>query len=93
MSNEEKPKKKKLPTAKKREKQNDKKNLQNRSFKAKVRTTLVRLEKSLEQSLPKEEIEKNLTSIYSVMDKGVKKGIFKKNKAARIKSKYAVLTK
>mgnify|MGYP001799341652 CR=1 FL=1 len=86
---EEQPKKPKLSTAEKRDKQNVKKNLQNRSFKAKTKTALVRLEKSLEEKAEASTKAKHLNALYSLMDKGVKKGIFKKNKAARTKAKYA----
>ncbi|MEL7432268.1 MAG: 30S ribosomal protein S20 [Chlamydiota bacterium] len=89
MSNEEQPKKTKLATAKKRDQQNSKKNIQNRSFKAKTRTTVTRFEQALEAKSAVSELQTKLFAIYSMMDKAVKKGIFKKNKAARLKSRYA----
>ena len=80
-------KKTKKPTALKRDIQNTKKRLINKRFKSKVSTALKGMQSSLES---KDGTEKEkLNAIYSLMDKGVKKGLFKKNKAARIKSKFA----
>ena len=83
---EEKPKEKtKCPTAKKRDIQNEKKALQNKSFKSKVKTAI----RSFEQSLSKKEsdsLKEKLNIIYSLVDKGVKKNLFKSNKASRMKS-------
>ena len=94
MSNEgkDKPKKKKCPTAMKRMKQNIKKNLQNRSFKSRVKTSIRAYESAL-LTKDKEKIQSALNSIYSLMDKGVKLGAYKKNKAARTKSHAADLMK
>ncbi len=39
------------------------------------------------QSNDKDQAKVALNSVYSLMDKGVKRGIFKQNKAARIKSR------
>jgi len=85
----EKPKKTKAPTALKRDLQNEKKHLRNRSLKSKVRTALVSLQKGISDKEPKEQLDPKLNKIYSLMDKGVKKGIYKKNKAARVKSNLA----
>ena len=42
----------------------------------------------LEKTFIKKPTDKNLSSIYSILDKMVKKNIIHKNKAARIKSKF-----
>lgn len=82
----EKVKKTKRPTALKRDIQNEKRRLRNKSFKSQVRTTI----RHFEELLPKGEktaIQEKLTEVYSLMDKGVKKGVFKLNKASRTKSR------
>jgi len=84
----EKNKKVKRPTAQKRAIQSEKKRLINRSYKASVHTTVRSFEDALKSGTP-EEIKGNLNSIYSVMDKAVKRGIFKQNKADRSKARLA----
>ncbi len=79
-------KKVKRPTALKRDDQSLRRNLRNRSFKSKV-TTAVRV---FEDSVSKKDtasLKTSLNDVYSLMDKGVKKGIFKANKASRVKSR------
>lgn len=85
---DEKQKKKKLPTAEKRMIQNKKRQLENQIFKSRVRTAIRNFDKSLSEKKAKEEVQGALSTIYKLMDKGVKRGIFKKNKAARYKSKF-----
>lgn len=86
------PKKKKVPTALKRMKQNAKENLRNRSFKSRVRTAIRAFETAL-SAKDKEKMQTALNSVYSLMDKGVKNGVYKKNKAARTKARMSVLQK
>ena len=74
------------PSALKRDLQNQKRRLRNRSHRAQVLTAIRSFESSL---VKKEPAEEKLRTIYSLMDKGVKKGVFKKNKAARTKSRLA----
>lgn len=81
---EEEKKKKRLPTALKRRKQDDKKHLRNKVFKSKIHTARVRFEKEQDP----ETKSGLLSSIFSLVDKAVKRGIFKRNKADRIKSRY-----
>lgn len=85
MSKEEK-KKVKRPTAQKRELRNEKMRLINKSFKSNVRTTMRSFEEALKGG---DQIRKQTTlnEMYSAMDLGVKKGVYKPNKAARIKSR------
>ena len=84
---EKKEQKKKLPTAEKRVLQNEKKRIINKSFKTQTRSVVVRFEETLKKNDP-EEIKKALNEIYSFMDKGVKRGIYKLNKASRTKARY-----
>ncbi len=89
---EETKKKVKRPTAEKRMIQNEKKRLANRMFKSRVRTAIRTFESTL-KSGDKDTADKDLNLIYSLMDKGVKKGIYKKNKAANTKSRFSSLAK
>lgn len=75
------------PTALKRDIQSAKKNLLNRAYKAKVKTAMTSLKDSLSKKEGAEALKPKLRLLNSLMDKGVKKGIFKKNKAARTKSR------
>jgi small subunit ribosomal protein S20 len=82
---EEKGKKERKPTAKKRNLQSLKNKMHNRSFKASVATSI----RSLKETVAKKEkdaAKTKLNEVYSMLDKGVKKGIFKQNKADRVKS-------
>lgn len=81
-------KKERRPSAKKRDLQSEKRRLINRDFKSQVRTAI----RALEEDLSKKDAalnKKHLSAIYSLMDKGVKKGIFKANKANRSKARLA----
>jgi small subunit ribosomal protein S20 len=77
----------KKPSALKRDLQNEKKRLRNRSYRASVLTSIRTLESSLTQKEAPEAVKTKLNAIYSLMDKGVKSGIFKPNKAARTKAR------
>jgi small subunit ribosomal protein S20 len=77
----------KRPTAAKRDIQNKKKHLQNKCFKSRVKTAV----KSYVDSAEKKEKEAPalLNSVYALIDKGVKKGVFHINKASRQKAKLS----
>lgn len=75
----------KRPTALKRKIQSDKRNLINRAFKASVQTSIRFFNEALKNANEPGQIKEKLSLVYSLMDKGVKKGIFKKQKAARTK--------
>jgi small subunit ribosomal protein S20 len=79
--------KKKRPSALKRDLQNEKQRLANRSFRSSVLTAVRILDKALAQKESEEDVKTKLQHIYSLMDKGVKKGVFKANKASRTKSR------
>ncbi len=77
------------PSALKRDLQSERRNLANRSFKSKVHTAL----RSLEDSVVKGEqiqVKERLSTVYSLIDKGVKTGVFKQNKADRTKSRLSL---
>ena len=79
----------KRPSALKRDLQNEKRRLRNRSYRSSVQTAIRGLNTSLTQKEPGDAVKTKLDAIYSLMDKGVKKGVFKAQKAARTKSRLA----
>jgi small subunit ribosomal protein S20 len=81
-------KKVRIPSAKKRDKQNLKARLRNRSFKATVKTALRSFEEAVTKG-DKSAMQQSLSAVFSLMDKGVKTGCYKLNKAARTKSRLA----
>ncbi len=82
----DKDKKTKKPTALKRDIQNVTRRDINRGFKSEVRTITRNFETSLKAGKA-EDVTANLSKLYSLMDKGVKRGIYKKNKASRTKAR------
>ncbi len=91
MAKKEEAKKVKLPTAKKRDLQSKKRNLNNRAFKSTVNTAIRSLEQTLAQGDAAAAKEK-LSTVCSLVDKGVKKNKFKLNTASRIKAKFSKRT-
>ncbi len=89
---EEKGKKEKRPTAKKRNIQSLKNKAHNRSFKASVATSIRSFKDSVAKN-EKDAVKLKLNDVYSLVDKGVKKGIIKINKAKRVKSQMSTLAK
>lgn len=85
MAKQEENKKVKRPTAIKRDMQNSKRRAQNKAFKSQVRTAM----REFDESLEKGNATESLNKVYSLLDKCVKKGIFKLNKASRTKSRLA----
>lgn len=76
----------KRPSAEKRVITSKKRALINQSFKSKVKTIIKKFEITLKNEA-KEVILSELQKVYSAADKAVKRGIFKQNKADRIKSR------
>lgn len=78
-----------MPTtqsAKKRHRQSEKLNLLNASFKSKLRTHRRKLLHAIGDE-KRDEAQNLLRSLVSLYDKGVKKGMYKANTAARQKSR------
>ncbi|MBA3957340.1 MAG: 30S ribosomal protein S20 [Parachlamydiaceae bacterium] len=76
----------KRPTALKRDLQNEKRRLRNRSFSATVKTAV----RDFDETVSKGDAATTKTSlnlVYSLMDKGVKRGLIKLNTANRTKSR------
>lgn len=80
-------KKVKKPSTFKRKLQSDKKRIANRSYRASVLTSIRSFESSLSEKEAPESVKEKLNKVYSMMDKGVKHGVFKPQKAARTKSR------
>ncbi|AAP05742.1 30S ribosomal protein S20 [Chlamydia caviae] len=76
----------KRPSAEKRILTAQKRYLINQSFKSKAKTMMKKFEAALKAG-DQSSITSGLQLVYSVADKAVKRGIFKNNKAARIKSR------
>ena len=76
------------PTPLKRDLQNEKRRLLNKSFKSSVRTAMRQFDETLTKG-DASSIQQQLDAVYSMMDKGVKRGIFKMNKASRTKARLA----
>jgi small subunit ribosomal protein S20 len=87
MANDKKQEKKeRKPSALKRDQQSERRRIKNKQFRATVKTAI----KSLESSLKEKQVEvakDKLSQVFSLMDKGVKTGVFTKNKANRTKSR------
>ena len=86
-------------SAKKRIEINSRNRLRNRNYKSSARTLIKVVVKNFEayknSKIPenKEKLQKSLNSVYSLIDKGVKKRVHHKNAAARMKSKLITLVK
>ena len=80
----------KRPSALKRDLQSERRRLRNRSFRSSVQTAIRSLETAIAQKEGSEKIKAKLQEIYSIMDKGVKKGVFKPQKGARTKSRLTL---
>ncbi|NGX31592.1 MAG: 30S ribosomal protein S20 [Chlamydiae bacterium] len=95
MAEEEKKEAKKLapkkPNAKKRDMQNVKKRAQGRIVKKEINTATSVYKKGVKED--KTGAQGLLNRVFSLLDKAVKKGVFKRNKAARDKSKLHTLLK
>lgn len=78
----------KRPTALKRDIQNSKRRLLNKAYKNRVKTAVRKLEDTL-KGKEEAQIQTALNDVYSLVDKGVKRGVYTRNKAARTKSRLA----
>jgi small subunit ribosomal protein S20 len=79
--------KEKRPSALKRDLQNEKRRLANRSYRAQVLTAIRGFEQAVEKKEAAESVKSKLDEIFSLMDRGVKKGIYKIAKASRTKAR------
>ena len=82
-------------SAKKRIEVSERNRLQNRFYKSSVKTLMKKFFKDLElykvsqNTEQKEKLQKTLSSIYSLIDKGTKRNVFHKNNAARKKARLS----
>lgn len=79
-------KKERVPTALKRDIQDEKKRIHNKQFRSSVKTAIRVLETAIKN---KDNAQEKLSAVFSLMDKGVKTGVFKQNKVNRTKTKFA----
>lgn len=80
--------KERRPTAQKRDIQAEKSRLRNKSFKASVKTAIRQFEDAI-KSGDADTTKQRLDNVYSMMDKGAQRGVFKLNKASRTKARMA----
>jgi small subunit ribosomal protein S20 len=74
--------------AEKRNRQNEKRRLQNRTIKGAMRTHIKKVNELLEEKeTPSETVLKQISVVASHADKAAKKHVIHKNKASRIKSR------
>jgi small subunit ribosomal protein S20 len=73
-------------SAEKRMRQNEKRRQKNRGHRTKVRTYIKKLHSALDSG-QKQDIDKVLPEVISVIDKSVQKGVLHSNAAARYKSR------
>jgi small subunit ribosomal protein S20 len=83
---EKKDKKVKRPTAQKRVLQSEKRRLGNKSYRSTIRSAVRKFQESLTKG-DSATSKQYLNEVYSLVDKGVKKGILKINTASRTKSR------
>jgi small subunit ribosomal protein S20 len=92
MAEKKETKKTKRPTAQKRDLQAIKRNFRNKVHKSRVHTCIRSIQEGLDAGKI-EECKEQLNHLYQLMDKGVKSGVFKKNKASRVKSRVTAKVK
>ena len=80
-----------IKSQKKRDRQNKKRELKNKIVKSKIKTETKKFIQSVEKSNNIEEAEKNLSTLFNVLDSAVKKSAVHKNFASNKKSKAAKL--
>ena len=85
---EEKKLPKKKPTALKRHVQDEKKHIQNRTWKRRIQTARSQFD---DKSTPSEKAPL-LKNLFSLLDKAVKNKIIKKGRASRLKSRFSKKT-
>jgi small subunit ribosomal protein S20 len=89
MAEDKKSIKAKKPSALKRDAQSENRRLKNKTYRSTVSSAIKTLNHSLTKKDPAAAKE-NFSLVCSLIDKGVKKGIFPKNKANRTKSSFAL---
>jgi small subunit ribosomal protein S20 len=85
-------KKIKQPTAKKRQLQNKKRRLANKADRSRIRSE-VKVFRTMCGSSEGQIAANSLNDLYSLIDKAAKKGLFKANKASRMKSRLTAAAK
>lgn len=93
MAEDKKNKKTKRPTAQKRDIRNEKRRVVNKCFKSRVRTAQRRFLDAVSTGKEASVVKELLSDVYSLMDKGVKRGLYKRNKADRTKARCTARAK
>jgi small subunit ribosomal protein S20 len=78
----------KRPSAKKRQRQNEKCRIRNKAARSCIKTKLHRFRAEIGQ-IESEKSQSTLSEIQGMLDKAAKKGLFKANKASRLQSRLA----
>jgi len=81
--------KKKKPTALKRCLQDNKKRLANKAYMSKVKSAIRQYKEAVEKKADQATQKTLFNTAFSLLDKGTKKGIYKKNASARFKSRLS----
>ncbi len=81
-------KKQKRPTPQKRQLQSERSRVQNKALRSRLRTSVKAFLDSI-KSGNKDQQMKCYSEVSSLVDKGVNKGVFKKNKASRVKARLS----
>ncbi len=79
-------KKARIPSAQKKWRQSEEQRMRNKAFRSKTKTAIKDFEAAL-SSGKKDDAKAALSAVYSLFDKGHKKGVFKQNTVARLKSR------
>lgn len=77
----------KQPGAQKRHAQAGRRYLRNKAFKSRVKTSIRTWSDTVKSSADMAKKEEALKDVYSFLDKAAKKGLYHKNKTARLKSR------
>ena len=89
MANQEKTDKKKLekrPTSQKRELQSEKRRIRNKAVRSEIKSAIKLARQACLQG-DKDKKYEAMKTVHSLVDKAVNKGVFKRNKASRLKSR------
>lgn len=78
--------------AKKRDLQSIKRHERNKAFKSRVKTSIRQWSSTLKEPDSSTLAGNSLKEVYSFVDKAVKKGLYHKNKGARLKSRLTAKT-
>lgn len=82
----------KQPGAQKRHAQAERRHLRNKAFKSRVKTSIRSWNETMKAQPEAKAKGEALNEVYSFLDKAAKKGLYHRNKSARLKSRIAAKT-